>query len=1053
MKPNLLLTKVILPSRRSDLLRRQRLLDFLHNYIERRLVLVSASAGYGKTSLLVDFADDTQLPVCWYSLDAADADPLVFLEYLVASIQRRFPTFGKHTLSVLSNPENARNLDECVGALVTDIHEQVDTLFVAVLDDFHSIEESEPVNRLIDRLLLYLPENAHLIIASRTIPANLTLTRLAARQQVAGLGVSDLRFNVGEIRKLMEHNHGIAITDDTAEDLAAQSEGWITGIILTTPMLWRGVLREWVKGHAPGSQVFEYLAAEVLAQQSPELQQFLLETSILPQLDITWCNELLGRKDAQAVLALAYKRNLFLTELQELGFRYHPLFREFLQTRFEQTLPARFKELQQQAAALFERHGKMDLAVEFRLAAGEPNLAASLLETLVEEYYDLGRWATLRRWLEALPPPLLRQHPVLLLFEAILTSDSGAIDDALRLYDESLLEFERRHDKAHMARTVVELARSEPDPQRIIEKAERALKLFAPNDYALHAQAHQAMGLALGHHGDFVGAIPLMERASSLYALANNRPLQLEAENALGSLYLITGARVRADTHFENVLNYARRLGHVARIANALNSIAVSRYHRGELDTALEFLHEARDQAIKSGNLRIEAYVLASLGDVYRDQGNLEQALEVYSETASIGERIQERFLITFARIAVGEVWRVSGDFNTAHSVLESALQAAQAHRSDYEIGLVQRAIGALRLDEKQVEAAVQHLDHALSLLERVRDQREIGRCHLAWGLAEYQRKRYKEALLHLRKVVEIAKGLGEDQFLVSSASQARELFDFAIKRRVGVAFFRQLRDKLPGHPLQSVPLSLVRESFAPLEVYTFGEARVYCEGNLVNFQTAQAKELFLFFATQPGEWRKEQVLDAMWEGEATNQAKDQFNSSVYRIRRALYPESISFHNGVYQLNPEVVCSIDADEFEDKVGEAKARQGEEKLELLEHAIQLYKGKYLQDVYADWSAPRRQELRVLYTDTLAELAQNRVQLGEPQRGLELYQKLLAEDPEREETYREVIELYLSQGNRPAALAAYQECAARVRDGLGLDLSPETEALYQRLISSR
>src|SRR5205085_1947955 len=148
-----------------------------------------------------------------------------------------------------------------------------------------------------------------------------------------------------------------------------QSEGWITGIVLTTPTMWRGLFHEWVKGYGPGSQLFEYLAVEVLAQQPPELQQYLLETSVLAEMDTGLCNELLGRTDSLALLQQAEKRNLFITQLEDQGYRYHHLFRDFLQERLRETQPARFQVLRHQAAALFERRGKLDLAINQWLAA------------------------------------------------------------------------------------------------------------------------------------------------------------------------------------------------------------------------------------------------------------------------------------------------------------------------------------------------------------------------------------------------------------------------------------------------------------------------------------------------------------------------------------------------------------------------------------------------------------------------------------------------------------------------------------------------------------
>ncbi len=188
------ITKILLPGKRINLLRRPRLINFLHEHIERKLLLISASAGYGKTSLLIDFARDTTLPVCWYSLDASDADPKTFLEYLLASLHRRFPDFGARTQNLLADPATLRDVDVVIGTLVTEIYETIPGYFILILDDYHAVEESDAINHIVDTFLRLLPENAHLILSSRTLPSKLTLTRLTAQAEIAGLGVNDLRF-------------------------------------------------------------------------------------------------------------------------------------------------------------------------------------------------------------------------------------------------------------------------------------------------------------------------------------------------------------------------------------------------------------------------------------------------------------------------------------------------------------------------------------------------------------------------------------------------------------------------------------------------------------------------------------------------------------------------------------------------------------------------------------------------------------------------------------------------------------------------------------------
>lgn len=1053
MDSHLLVTKIIVPSKRADVLRRQRLLDFMHEYLGRKLLLVSASAGYGKTSLLVDFVHDTELPVCWYSLDEGDRDPHVLLEYLVAAIQRRFPQFGGRTTALLRGADDMRSLDTYIGTLVTEIHEQIDDLFVIVLDDYHRVEDSAPVNQLLDRLLAVLPENAHLILASRTIPSQLTLTRLTAKQQVAGLGTTDLRFTADEIRALVGQNYGLEISPDVAEDLAAQSDGWITGLVLTTPFLWRGLMHEWIKGFGAGSQLFEYLATEVLAQQTADLQQFLLDSSVLPELDATWCNELLGRTDARAVLALAEKRNLFLIRLQEQGYRYHHLFRDFLQTRLRETQPARFQALLRQTAELFERHGKLDLAIEQWFTANDPANAARLIEIVIEEYYTLGRWTTLARWLDQLPGNVLHDAPELMLWRASMDDEMGQREMAQVMFDRAIAEFERRKDARHLARALIESARHEVLMDEALARCERAIALVPARDHSLHARAYFVMGMQKDQHGDFAGSIPLFEKAGTLYELANQRSEQSDVENHLGAAYLNTGDRARAMAHLEYARAVRQRVGNEVKLASTLNNIAVAQYQQGELEPALELLNEALGHAERAGNLRVEAFILASRGDIERDQGKLGEALQSYTQASTIAEKIRDHFLTVYSRVSIAEVWRLADGLETAEQVLHSALHAATTHHSEYEAGLVQLAFGALRLAQNEPEAAVRHLENALPALERAGAAREAGRAHFSLAQAALARKRETEALKHLRAVASIGRKIEQDQFLASQAAHAPHVIEFAIARRTAVPYFSKLARR--PEPRDDASMAIMPADALPqLEIYTFGDARVVMDGKPVArgvWQTATTKELFFFFATNPQGWRKEQIYEALWGSLTRGQANDLFHASMYRIRRALFPECIVFRNGVYQLNSEVVVRSDALEFERARGsEGRESEPAARVELLERMIALYNGDFLEEFYSDIWTARRDVLRQQYLDALSRLGRLRFQLGDWARAFDLFQMVLKCEPAREEVYRDLMELSFTMGNRAGVTQAYRECQSILEQELGVPPSAETTALYRRLL---
>ncbi|MCD6520565.1 MAG: hypothetical protein J7M05_11655, partial [Anaerolineae bacterium] len=319
----LIRTKIRIPQRPPSLLRRERLVNFIHNNIQHKLILLAAGPGYGKTSLLIDYANDTDLPVCWYSLDANDAHPLTFIEYLVASIRERFPQFGQSVLEALHSFSGPPEMVEpFVRLLISEIEENIPSYFVLILDDYHNIIDSDAVNALVDGLLRYLPEHAHIIIASRGIPRKLTLTWLAAQQAVIGLGVEALKFTEEEIRQLLPRIGHNDLSDEQIHLLAERSEGWITGILLAAQTNWRGVTQDILALSGTTEGVFDYMAAEILARQPEEIQHFLLGSALFNEMSPPLCDALLEINNSSQILRQLVDGNLFTFPLDAEGSWY-----------------------------------------------------------------------------------------------------------------------------------------------------------------------------------------------------------------------------------------------------------------------------------------------------------------------------------------------------------------------------------------------------------------------------------------------------------------------------------------------------------------------------------------------------------------------------------------------------------------------------------------------------------------------------------------------------------------------------------------------------------
>jgi len=425
----LLATKLYLPRPPPGFVARPRLTHGLDEGLARGLVLVCAPAGFGKTSLLADWARTGRRPVAWLSLDEGDNDPARFWHHVIAALDRPLPGLAER-VGPLLGPPPPPSFEGLVTALINQLATQPDQVLL-VLDDYHLID-SQAVHASLGFLLEHRPPGLHLGLTSRADPP-LGLARLRARGQLAELREAELRCTAEEAGALLRAAVGADLPGGAVAALAARTEGWAAGLQLASLSLRE---RSDVAGFVAtfsGSHryVLDYLTEEVLDRQPEQVRAFLLETSVLERLSGELCDAVTGRSDSQAMLERVERANLFLAPLDEVRgwWRYHQLFADLLRARLVQEQPERVPGLHRNAAAWSEAHGLADDAIRHALGAGDAAWAARLIEQHADALiYLRGEGPTVQRWLAALPAELTGSRPRLLLAQTRLALVSRSVE-------------------------------------------------------------------------------------------------------------------------------------------------------------------------------------------------------------------------------------------------------------------------------------------------------------------------------------------------------------------------------------------------------------------------------------------------------------------------------------------------------------------------------------------------------------------------------------------------------------------------------------------------
>lgn len=613
MLDTLLETKFHIPPPLTNIVSRGRLVSRLDAGLRQgsRLTLISAPAGYGKTTLLGEWIRRSNLTAAWLSLDVGDNDPARFLAYVISALQRVKPGVGEKSLNNLQSSQSQTPIS-LLSPLVNEMS-QISTDFLIVFDDYHNIH-NQVVHDTVSFFLEHLPPQAHIAITTRADPL-LPVARLRGRGQITELRQNDLRFTEEEAAQFLEMVSGLEFSAEDVSALTARTEGWAAGLQMAAKSISEQKQVSTFVQDFTGSNryILDYLLEEVLQSQPESIQSFLLHTSILDQLCGPLCDAVIGHTidsfaSSQTILESLEHKNLFIIPLDDRRewYRYHRLFADLLKQRLTLLHPDIEQELQKRASDWYEGNELIEAAIEHALAAGDSERAASLIEHCAETTLMQSQVTTLSGWLEQLPEEEIHRRPTLGVYHAWALLWKGAPLEAI----EARLEI---------------AASREDHPAEV-----------------LPLQAFLAI-----YNGDISNAEKLAGQALEKLPEEDNL-LRSIAYFILASVYITKGDTSKGFQTLEETARVSRRAGNVMMAVLVFCELGDQRYKQGRLHQAKTLYQQALELGTneQGEQLPVAGKALIGLGDITREWNDFENA---------------ERFLTD--GIALAEQWSVLGTF------------------------------------------------------------------------------------------------------------------------------------------------------------------------------------------------------------------------------------------------------------------------------------------------------------------------------------------------------------------------------------------------------
>ncbi|MGD8243740.1 MAG: BTAD domain-containing putative transcriptional regulator [Anaerolineae bacterium] len=1103
-------TKLMPPRRHKHTLHRPRVTGRLLESLDYRLTVVQAATGYGKSTALAALAD-REVPLAWYRLDAQDADSLVFLLHLLHSFRIAVPDMSERALAALEGWRGSASLaghgsalpwKTVVGLMVNELVECDTGPMLLVIDDVHVLDQASEQLRILDWFIGCAPPDLHVLLSTRYPPRLPNAIAWRVRGELLEIGQDQLAFTPSEVAALFRDQYRVFLTPEEVHELTAETEGWAIALQLVWQGLRTGLASDLPQalGRLSGSaeDFFAFLAQEVLEQQPPDIQEFLLATAVLREMTVSICDCLRSADgglasrssavvketdrdrrgpaspgDSRQILDYLLESGLFVIDLGESGrlgriVRYHHLFRDFLCQRLDS---AQSRTLHRKAAVCCERHGAVEEAVHHLLAGQAFDKAAGVLDYLGREMLRAGRLEMLNGWIGSLPLDILDAHPALLVYLGDIARLHSRFDEALGWYRQAEERCRARGDARGIGRALRGQARVYLDtvnPSQAQDLLQEALRLSdGQEDRETRARLLELLAENQLNLGRAEEAQLLREEARKLREEGPG-----EAELAMRVL-LRTGQLDRASAllaeqaQVENEDPVLRPRAH--RETVLLLSFTLALQGDGQEAYRLAVEGTERGRALDSPFVTAVGTMRQGHACLLRENGQgYQEACRCYQEAIILGDTLAVPRLKVEAFLGLCRAHGFRGGLEEAYAAAQQGIEIAERAGDEWIAALIRVTMGASCALAGRYEDAADWLAHAGIAFQECGDTFGEALVCLWRSLV----------LLETEDAARLERSMGDFLGLVRQYN-----YDFLFERKTlfGPPDLRRLVPLLlfardAGLQRTCAERLLARMGLAgsrihpgyQLRIQTLGSFRVWRGTQKIapdDWGREKARQILQVLLTHRGRLlHRDQIVEMLWPGSDPETGQRDFNVALSTLRRVLEPDReprapsayIVRDGSLYGLRPGADLWLDANRFERLIEEGDrlfSSNPEAAIDRYQEALDCYQGEYLQECpYQDWCSEERERLLALFLRMADRMSRVLAEREEWEETIKVCRSILARDTCWEEAYRLMMTAYARLGNRTQALRVYRCCEQCLREELDVEPSPATRHLQVSLLGS-